>query len=139
MGKTVRFGVSMDSDLVDLLDAMSREKGYGNRSEALRDLVRQELVNDFVHEGDSEVIGTVTLLYPRESSLARVSIEDYPSVSISANLKMHADREICVKVIVVQGKGREVQAWARKLLSSRHVMGRLNIAATTELKRELTK
>lgn len=139
MGETVRFGVSMDSDLVDLLDEMTQQKGHPNRSETLRGLVRQELVNETTQEGEHEVLGTVTLLYQKDTSLCRVSVEDFPSVKITANLKLHADQDICVKVIVVQGKADEVQAWAQKLLSCRNVIGKLNIAATDELTRELIK
>jgi len=139
MGETIRFGVSMDSDLVALLDKMTRENGHPNRSETLRALVRQELVSMHSGEEEHEVIGTLTLLYHFGTRLPRVAVTSFPSVRITSNLQLHADREICVKVLIVQGKGKEVHAWAQKLLSSRKVLGKLTIAATDELQKELIK
>ncbi|MBN2050749.1 MAG: ribbon-helix-helix protein, CopG family [Spirochaetales bacterium] len=139
MGETIRFGVSMDSDLVELLDKMTREKGHPNRSETLRSLVRQELINTYAGDEDYSVIGTLTLLYHYGTGIPKVSIAPYPSVRINANLQLHADRDVCIKVLIIQGKGKEVHAWADKLLSSRKVIGKLTIAATNELKKELIK
>ena len=137
MGETVRFGVSMDSDLVELLDRLALEGGHKNRSETLRSLVRQELVEAGSRDSDREVIGTVTLLYHFETRLPRVAISSFPSLQITANIQLHAEQEICIKVLVVKGKGNEVHTWAQKLLSSNNVIGKLSISATDELYREL--
>jgi CopG family nickel-responsive transcriptional regulator len=137
MGETIRFGVSMDSDLAAMLDTMTREKGHPNRSRTIRELVRQELIGSRAGEGEQEVLGTLTLLYHYGTSLPKVSVKPFPSVKITANLQLHADEEICVKVLVIQGKGKEVHAWAQKLLSGRKIIGKLTIAATDELKKEL--
>lgn len=139
MGETIRFGVSMDSDLAAVLDSMTREKGLPNRSETLRQLVRQELIGPRAGGDDHEVIGTLTLLYHYGTRLPKVSVKPFPTVRITANLQLHADEEICVKVLVVQGKGCEVHAWARRLLSGRNIIGKLSIAGTDELKKELIK
>ena len=137
MGKTTRFGVSMDSDLVELLDRLTIEGGHKNRSETIRGLVRQKLVETVSQNSDREVIGTVTLLYHFETHLPRIAVSTYPSVRISANIQLHAEQEICIKVMVVKGKGSEVHAWAKKLLSSNNVIGELTITATKELFKEL--
>ena len=137
MGETVRFGVSMDSDLVTLLDKLTQQQGHTNRSETIRALVRQELTHSDPAESDQEVIGTVTLLYHFRVSLPRISVESYPSLRITANLQLHAQREICIKILVVAGKASEVHAWSQRLLSRKNVMGKLTIAATEELYREL--
>ncbi|MBI9108442.1 MAG: ribbon-helix-helix protein, CopG family [Spirochaetales bacterium] len=139
MGETIRFGVSMDSDLVELLDRLTRQKGHENRSETLRGLVRQELIDTGSLDAEREVIGTVTLLYHYETRLPRVSVKSFPSVRITANLQLHAEGEICVKTLVLKGKGSEVHAWAQRLLSSKNVIGKLAIAATDELYKELVK
>ena len=139
MGETVRFGVSMDSDLVELLDRLTRQEGHENRSETLRSLVRQELIQAGSREEDREVIGTVTLLYHYETRLPRVSVRPYPSVRITANIQLHAEEEICVKVMVVRGLGREIREWAQKLLSYKKIIGKLTITATDEIFRELKK
>ncbi len=139
MGDTIRFGVSMDSELVELLDRLTSQGGHESRSETIRELVRQELIEVGSHDADREVIGTVTLLYNYETRLPRVSVSSFPSVRITANLQLHAEKEICVKVMVIKGKGKEVHAWARKLLSNKNLIGQLTISATDELYRELIK
>ena len=137
MGETVRFGVSMDSELVDLLDKLTTAEGHENRSETIRSLVRKEITETGSTDAEHEVIGTVTLLYHYQTRIPRVLINDYPSVRINSNIQLHAEDEICIKVIVVKGKGAEVQAWARKLLSSKKIIGKLSITATEDLYREL--
>ncbi len=137
MGETIRFGVSMDRELVELLDRLTRSGGHENRSETIRGLVRKELVRTGSVDSDREVIGTVTLLYRYGTRLPRVPVRDYPSVRITANVQLHAEDEICVKVLVVRGRGSEVEGWAGKLLSSKRVIGKLSITATDELYREL--
>ena len=137
MGETVRFGVSMDRELVRLLDKLTLAGGHDNRSETLRSLVRKELISMDSRNEDKDVIGTVTLLYHYESRLPRVLTKDYPSVDITANIQLHAEHEICVKVLVVTGKGKDVHAWAQKLLSCKSLIGELTITATEDLFREL--
>jgi len=139
MGETVRFGVSMDSDLVDLLDQLTHQGDHDNRSETIRGLVRKEIIKKGIEDTDREVFGTVTLLYHHETRLPRVSIAPFPSVSITANLQFHIEGDICAKVLIVRGKGSEVHAWAQKLISNSHIIGKLSFAATDELYKELIK
>ena len=139
MGETVRFGVSMDGELVELLDRLSAGSGHANRSETIRELVRQGLITTRSGQEDQEVIGTVTLIFHIGTRLPRVPVDDYPSVRITTNIQAHVNRDICVKVLIVHGRGSEVRSWAQKLISHRKVLGRLNIAATAELYRELSE
>ncbi len=137
MGETTRFGVSMDRELVDLLDRLTEGGGYANRSEALRSLVRHELIRVGGEESDREVAGVITLIFRYGTRLAPAPLDDYPSVHVSANLQIHLDREICMKLLVVQGACGDVNEWAKKLTAQRGVVGRLTISATDQLVREL--
>lgn len=137
MGSTTRFGVSMDSDLVELLDRFAEMEGHTNRSEALRSLVRGELTRGVAVEGGSDVIGIVTLIYRVGKRLPSVSISAYSSLRISANLQLHVEQESCIKLIVVQGSAADVRAWSARLTSRPGVIGRLTICATDELLQEL--
>lgn len=137
MGQTIRFGVSMDSTLVELLDKLTIERGNRNRSDTLRDLVRRELTERGSNDESHNVIGTVTLLYHQSTQLPRLSIEPYPSLRITANLQFHVEDQLRSKVITITGKGSEVRSWAGQLLASPHVIGTLAIAATDELYGEL--
>ncbi len=137
MGSTTRFGVSMDSDLVELLDRFADVEGHANRSEALRSLVRGELTRGLAVEDRNDVIGIVTLIYRTGKRLPNVPVADYPTLRISANLQLHVERESCIKLIVVQGSAGDVRAWSSRLTGRPGVIGRLTICATDELLQEL--
>jgi len=62
LGKLVRFGISLDITLLNKFDQHIRDKNYNCRSEALRDLIRQELVEKQWKTGD-EIAGAITLIY----------------------------------------------------------------------------
>lgn len=139
MGETIRFGVSMDSDLVELLDRLTQQGNHDNRSETIRGLIRKEIIEKGSEDTNREVIGILTILYHHKTRLPRVSISPFPSLSITANLQFHVEGEICVKVLIVKGKGNEIRAWSQKLLTSSHIIGKLTFVATDELYRELIK
>ncbi len=135
MSDTIRFGVSMDKSLVELLDRFTALEGFPNRSEALRSVVREELIRRAGAEpGDTrEVAGIVSLIYRYGTRIPQVTLSTYPSLRISANLQLHLERDVCIKVIVLQGAADEVNRWAGELLSRRGVVGRLMIAGTDEI------
>ncbi len=129
----VRFGVSMEEELVALLDELAQREQYANRSEALRSLVRARLAEDTDPEDERPVAGIVSLLYPYDRRLARAPIAPYPSLRISANLQLHLQESICLKVLVVQGKSSEVHRWAQPLVAQKGVVGNLSVVATEDL------
>lgn len=139
MGETVRFGVSMDSELVTLLDRLTRQKNHDNRSETIRELVRDAIIDERVADGQQMVIGTLTILFHHKTRLPRAPISAFPSLTITANLQFHIEGEICAKIMVVRGTGSEVAAWAQALLASSKVIGKLTYTATDELFSELLK
>jgi len=139
MGETIRFGVSMDSDLVELLDQLTQQENHDNRSETIRGLVRKEIIEKGSEDNNREVISILTLLHHHKTRLPRVSISPFPSVSITANLQFHIEGDVCVKVLIVKGKGNEIRSWAQKLLTSPHIIGKLDFIATDELYKELIK
>ncbi len=138
MSDTVRFGVSMEKSLVEVLDRLSTEQGYGNRSQMLRSLVRQEVVRSGAAADDGEVAGVLTLVYRYGTRLRRVSTDDYATLRIVANTQLHLDDAVCLKVMILTGTGGEVRSWAKPLITQRGVVGKLNISATEELYRELS-
>ena len=84
MGATTRFGVSMDRELAGMLDRLTDSAGYPNRSEAIRSLVRQELIRTGGEEDDREVAGVITLIYRYGTRLAPAPIADDSSIHVSA-------------------------------------------------------
>jgi len=123
-----RFGVSMDPNLLASFDQWLQDKGYANRSEAVRDLAKQALTETAVHAPDARVAGTITLIYPYQTRLKPIQTSCHPSILISANLQVHLDRETCLKVMVVNGPAADVQELADQLLGMKGVTGRLTVA-----------
>ena len=124
MGVTTRFGVSLDSDLLEPFDKLCERNGYSNRSEALRDLIRKALVEDSWAEGEGEGAGTLTLVYDHhKSDLARrlMAIQHDDHDSIVATLHVHLDHHNCLEVLVLKGPAERISGMAKKLLSVRGV------------------
>ncbi len=139
MGQTIRFGVSMDSALVALLDQLTEQRGAANRSETIRELVRAAVIEESLGDEERHVIGTLTLLFHHQTRLPRAPISDYPSLTITANLQFHIHGEICVKLLMVRGSSGDVNKWAAKLLGHPDVIGNLSICATDALLGELVR
>jgi len=139
VAEIVRFGVSMDKELVDLLDSITQTEGYVNRSETIRSLVRQELIKTGAEDTSRDVTAVISLIFHYTTSLARIPIDRYPSLRIITNLQQHLQKEIVIKILVVTGSSGDVRAWSQELIGQKHVIGRVNIAATDELFQELRK
>jgi CopG family nickel-responsive transcriptional regulator len=129
MGNLSRIGVSIDSELLDRFDSFIAEKGYDNRSEAFRDLIRDRLVGSAVIPSNAFVVGTVTLIYDHHTRLLPEKLTDLQHEKhelIISNLHAHLDHENCLEVVVLRGKSREVQKLADRLISTKGVQhGRL--------------
>ena len=139
MGETIRFGVSMDRQLVRLLDQLTHQKNHDNRSQTIRERVRDAVISESFVDDERIVIGTLTLLYHHKTRLPRSPIDAYPSLAITANLQFHVEGEILAKILIVKGKGREIHAWAQRLLTSPRTIGSITYTATDELIAELYK
>jgi len=133
MSEVVRFGVSLEKELLDKFDRLIKEKKYSNRSEAIRDLIRENLVKREWVEG-KEVAGAITLVFDhhkRELVNILTDIQhDFYQIIISSQ-HIHLDHSNCLEIIVVRGKPTEVRELANKLKSNRGVKyGALSIATT---------
>ena len=137
MANTKRFGVSIGEGLLERFDRMIQERGYDNRSEAIRDMIRDRLV-EREWEEDDEVMGVVTLLYDhhkRNLSDKLTHRQHHFHDLIVSTTHLHVDEDNCLELIAVQGKGREVKEVADKLISTKGVIhGKLLATSTgTEL------
>ena len=121
--------MSLESDLLDRFDKFLAEKGYDNRSEAFRDLIRERLVGTAVVASRAAVVGTVTLIYDHHTRLLPEKLTDlqheHHEVVIST-LHAHLDHDTCLEVVLLRGQSRDVQHLADKLISTKGVRhGRL--------------
>jgi CopG family nickel-responsive transcriptional regulator len=133
MGELSRIGVAIDSALLDKFDKLISRRGYENRSEAFRDMIRDELVEETSQSPEAQVVGTVTLLYDHHVRLLNeklTGLQHEHHRSILSTLHVHLDHDHCLEVLVVRGKADAVRKIADSLTSTKGVRhGRLTIAA----------
>ena len=129
MSDLSRIGVAIDSGLLAKFDELIAKRGYTNRSEAFRDLIREELVQETWESPESEVVGTVTLVYDHHVRMLSEKLTDMQHEhhqQILSTLHVHLDHDNCLEVLVVKGKAKSVQAIAERLISTKGVKhGRL--------------
>lgn len=124
MAELTRFGISMDVELLDRFDALIQRKGYVNRSEAIRDLVRNALVEDRWTRGDERAVGTITLVYDhhvRELADKLTERQHAHHDAIVSALHVHLDHDNCLEVIVAQGSAADVRRLADELIGIKGV------------------
>ncbi len=133
-GKLIRFGVSADVRLLEKFDEMIDEKWYANRSEAIRDLIRNELVEYAWTKSREEVVGTLTLVYDHESheltdKLTKLQHEHY--TNIISTLHVHLDAHNCLEVLVLKGESKAINSLADRLIGAKGVKhGKLTMSTT---------
>ena len=137
MNQLMRFGVSMDKRLLAALDAIVERRHYANRSEAIRDLIRSEQVRESWEKAEGPVVGTLTLVYDhhvREVNERLVNLQHEHGDIVHSAMHIHLTHRMCLEVIVLRGKPRQVQELADRLIAARGVKhGRLVATAGEEL------
>ncbi|MGD0266084.1 MAG: nickel-responsive transcriptional regulator NikR [Candidatus Methylomirabilota bacterium] len=124
MSGVTRFGVSLDEHLLAQFDRVIARKGYTNRSEAIRDLIRESLVREQWELGSDEVVGTLTLVYNHEVRDLTDKLTDLQHAhykAIVSALHVHLDPHHCLEVLVLRGKAKELKSIADRLIGTRGV------------------
>ena len=119
----MRFGVAMDRGLLERFDELVDRRGYQNRSEALRDLVRKELDEDAWQRG-TQTVATITIVYDhhvRELTDRLTSIQHDHGELIISSLHVHLDHDHCMEVIAARGPARSLKSMADRLIGTRGV------------------
>jgi CopG family transcriptional regulator, nickel-responsive regulator len=131
---TKRFSVSIPDDLLKKLDTYIRQKGYANRSEAVRDLVRDKYVNNEWLKDSKEVVGTVTLVYNHEFRDLSDKLTEFQHNhvhNIISSMHIHLDHHNCLEVLVIRGKSNIIQEIADKLIATKGVKHGKLVMTTT--------
>ncbi len=134
MSNVARFGVSMSETLLNQFDQLVHARGYANRSEAIRDLIRDALVAREWEEGDGEVAGTITLVYDHHTAGLTDTLtelqHEYHDLIIST-LHVHLDEHNCLETLIVRGSPREAKELADQLISLKGIVhGKLTVTST---------
>ncbi len=130
----IRFGVSADARLLEKFDEMIAQKCYANRSEALRDLIRDALVEFAWTQKNEEVVGTLTLVYNHESkdlSEKLTRLQHHHHTNIISSLHVHLDAHHCLEVLVLKGNTHDLMHLADILIGAKGVKhGKLTMSTT---------
>jgi CopG family nickel-responsive transcriptional regulator len=135
MAAIVRFGVSMDARILRMLDGLVRRRGYGNRSEAVRDLVRAEHVREVWQAGDKSTVATLTIVYDHHvgeigERLTRLQHEHGDLVH--STMHVHLSHHMCLEVIVLRGRAGRIRRLSDRLIAARGVKHGQLVATTGE-------
>jgi CopG family nickel-responsive transcriptional regulator len=128
-----RFTISLDDDLARDFDAFIAARGYGNRSEAVRDLIRARLEQDAGERGGGHCVASLSFVYNHhERELAeRIAGHQHEHHDLTvASLHVHLDHENCLENVVLQGPVAAVRSLAGRLTAEPGVRhGALNLVS----------
>ncbi|OGU56857.1 MAG: nickel-responsive regulator [Ignavibacteria bacterium RBG_13_36_8] len=131
--KLIRFGVSLPEQLIKEFDTLIKKKNYSNRSEAIRDLIRKDLVQEEIDK-DADVAGVLNILYdhhkPALTDKLNVLQHDYYK-SIISTTHIHLDHDNCLEVVLLRGKAGDIKNFADGIISIKGVKhGGLHLTST---------
>ncbi len=110
--KMVRLSITLPEELLQLLDEKVISKGYASRSEFIRDLIRETLIEDKWSSSEEEVVGVLTVIYDhhqRELTQKMIDIQHSRYVNIMCTTHVHLDRHNCLETIIIKGKPSEIE------------------------------
>ena len=133
MGNLVRTGLSLERELLERFDTAINRRGYQKRSEAIRDLIRQHLVEEAV-EDNKVIVGTLTMVYDHHQpnlSAKLIEAQHAAASKVLAATHVHLDHHHCLEVVILKGRSGEVKTLADRILSLRGVKhGQLTVTTT---------
>jgi CopG family nickel-responsive transcriptional regulator len=133
MSDLCRVGVAIDAPLLEQFDRLIARRGYANRSEAVRDLIRAELIGEEIAAPGTPVVGALTLVYDHHVRLLSeklTQVQHDHHASIISTLHVHLDPHHCLEVVVLRGRRDHVTAIADRLIATKGVShGRLTLTA----------
>jgi CopG family transcriptional regulator, nickel-responsive regulator len=134
MSGLIRFGISMEKELLERLDQEIVKRGYPNRSEAIRDLIRNQLVELDWSRDEEEVAGTITIIYNHHirglSDLLLELQHDHHDLIIAV-MHVHLEHDHCLEVMVIKGPAAKAKELAGRLIGVKGVKhGKLTITST---------
>jgi len=113
--KITRFGVSIEPELLKKFDKIIKKEGYTNRSEALRDMIRKNLIFEKNKDPNVNAIGTLTIIYDHHSGNLTnklLGLQHDHHNEILSTTHIHIDHHSCLEVLVLKGKTGRIQKLA---------------------------
>jgi CopG family nickel-responsive transcriptional regulator len=124
MDNVTRIGVSLEPELLKSFDVLVAQKGFATRSEAIRDLIRNALVQESLTHDESHAVGTITLVYDHRHGGVKenmMEVQHQHHLVISSSIHVHLDAEKCLEVLVVHGTVEGIQSLVKALTNVKGV------------------
>jgi CopG family nickel-responsive transcriptional regulator len=136
MEKLQRIGVSLETELLAQFDELIAGQGYHNRSEAIRDLIRNTLTTEQLARPDTHAVAAVFVVYDHhQPNLAQklIRLQHTQLLKIISSMHFHLDHHNCLEVILLRGKVGDITKLGDNIVSLKGVkLGRVNLITTTE-------
>lgn len=136
MSKIERVGVSLDKKLLEMFDQLITKQGYSNRSEAIRDLIRNRLSEEHLADPAAQATAGVFLIYDHHAtklSQQLIDLQHSHLLQVIASTHVHLDHHNCLEVIMLKGKVKEIEKLGNNIASLKGVkLSRTNIMTTGE-------
>lgn len=129
-----RIGISLDNELLSAFDTLIEQRGYQSRSEAIRNLIRQQLSSEQLSNPKTEAVAAVCLVY--DHHLTRLmekltNLQHSHLLQTICSMHIHLDAHDCMEVIVLRGPVGQINKTAENIVSQKGVkLGRINFVAT---------
>lgn len=128
MAELSRTGISLEQDLLEGFDKLIARRGYKNRSEAVRDLIREALLSEAV-DSNQPVVGTLTLVYDHHLpnlSQKLTETQHQAGAMVHSAMHVHLDHDYCLEVIILRGRSKAIREIADRMIAMRGVeLGKL--------------
>ena len=134
MSELERVSLAIEKDLIERFDTLIGRDGKANRSEAIRDLIRNRLVEEEVAQGRGELVATVTIVYDhhrRELADRLLNAGHDHHKAVLASLHVHLDEVNCLEVVALRGRAKDVRHLAEHMIGMKGVKhGKLVLSST---------
>jgi CopG family nickel-responsive transcriptional regulator len=120
----MRFGVSMEEDLLGEFDSLCTQRGYANRSEAIRDMIRNVLIENELQDENAKSVGTLTLVYNHHQRELEEKLTEYQHHHLNeiiTGVHVHLTPHLCLEVLLLRGKAKEIKKVADGLIATKGV------------------
>jgi CopG family transcriptional regulator, nickel-responsive regulator len=124
MEKIIRKGIAFDKAQLRLFDGLIKRKGYKNRSEAIRDILRGALINEQEENPESRMMATLTMVYDHHEHNVQhelTHIEHHANDIIRSGLHVHLDSNNCLEVLILEGKVKEIKKLSEQIIATKGV------------------
>ena len=134
MERIERIGVSLDKPLLEKFDKLVAHKGYQSRSEAIRDLVRQQISSEQLEDPSVNAVAAVCLVYDHHASNLMkklTALQHSHILQVISSLHIHLDQHDCMEVVVLKGRIGQIRKVADSIISQKGVkLGKINLVPT---------